>query len=156
MDLRSISSQRADSDVLPHRQTHVVWPDFFAWSVAVQSFDREQGKYYKYSKGLALWVAKAPGNRAPFVKTAASHIPYPAAWSGGWVCNCRANRDGRCADNHSKDNRQSVIAKGKASTLLEAKRAAEKSAKEKLGAKSTHHVQCRCTGPKGERFIPHG
>lgn len=39
---------------------------------------------------------------------------------------------------------------------MEAKKMAEKDAKEKLCAKSTHHVQCRCTGPKGERIIPHG
>lgn len=33
---------------------------------------------------------------------------------------------------------------------------AEKDAKDKLGAKSTHHIQCRCTSPTGEGIIPHG
>ena len=151
MALRSDDSRRLDG-----RRVLVAWPVFFEPSVAVLSFDKERGKHYNYSGDMALWVAKAYDIQSSSVKTAASHIPYPAPWSGGWVCNCRANRDGRCLDNHSIGNKQSVIAKGKAKTLLEAKRSAEKSAKEKLGAKSTHHVQCRCTGPKGERVIPHG
>lgn len=45
---------------------------------------------------------------------------------------------------------------GEGLTLSDAKRAAEKDAKERLGAKSTHHIQCRCIGPNGDRIIPHG
>lgn len=45
-------------------------------------------------------------------------------------------------------------ADGEGDTLLEAKRAAEKAAKDKLGAKSTHHPTCRCRDPKGDTIIP--
>ncbi|MES2160572.1 MAG: hypothetical protein V4476_05405 [Pseudomonadota bacterium] len=153
---------RSDYSQWPHGRIPLrgimasAWPISFDRRNFIAAFDKEQRKHYNYSEVLALWVTKTHKNQSSFVPTAASHIPYPASWSGGWVCNCRANRDGRCLDNYSIDNKQSAMAKGKAKTLSEAKKSAEKSAKEKLGAKSTHHVQCRCTGPKGERVIPHG
>jgi type VI secretion system secreted protein VgrG len=83
-------------------------------------------------------------------------VPYPDRKRGKYACVCRANRDGSCADNHSNDGQQSALGYGVGSTLSEAKKAAEKDAKAKLGAKSTHHVQCRCTAPNGDKVIPHG
>lgn len=76
-------------------------------------------------------------------------------WVALVVCFC-ANRDGRSLDNCSNGDQQSALGYGRGATLSEAKRMAEKNAKDNLGAKSTHHVQCRCTGPKGDRIIPHG
>jgi hypothetical protein len=83
-------------------------------------------------------------------------VPYPERKRGKYTCICRANKDGRSADNCSTDNKDFAMGYGEGSTMNEAKRAAEKDAKEKLGAKSTHHIQCRCTSPKGEPVIPHG
>ncbi|WP_244150004.1 RHS repeat-associated core domain-containing protein [Xanthomonas sacchari] len=83
-------------------------------------------------------------------------VPYPDRFRGGFSCICRANRDGRSPDNCSNGDQQSALGYGRGATLSEAKRMAEKNAKDNLGAKSTHHVQCRCTGPKGDRIIPHG
>lgn len=83
-------------------------------------------------------------------------VPYPERRRGKYTCICRANRDGRSADNCSIDDQQFAFGYGEGDTVSEAKRAAEKDAKEKLGAKSTHHPQCRCTSPTGDRIIPHG
>ncbi|UYB53449.1 DUF6531 domain-containing protein [Xanthomonas sp. AM6] len=94
-------------------------------------------------------IADIPASRAV-------PVPYPDRFRGGFSCICRANRDGRSADNCSNDNQQSAMGYGQGATLSEAKKMAEKNAKDNLGAKSTHHVQCRCTGPKGDRIIPHG
>lgn len=75
-------------------------------------------------------------------------------WNLKYACNCRANRDDRCPD--SKNNQESAEGYGEGPTLIDAKRAAEKNAKDNLGAKATHHPQCRCTGPNGDKMIPHG
>jgi RHS repeat-associated protein len=89
-------------------------------------------------------------------RSRARPVPYPDRKKGQWTCICRANKDGRCPDNYSNNNRESAMGTGTGRTMSEAKKAAEKAAKDNLGAKSTHHVQCRCTGPSGERTIPHG
>ena len=89
-------------------------------------------------------------------RNAATPVPYPYIKRGKYTCICRANRDGRCPDNSSKDNQESALGYGEGNTLMEAKKAAEKAAKDNLGAKSTHHIQCRCTDPKGQQVIPHG
>jgi hypothetical protein len=81
-------------------------------------------------------------------------VTYPLHRAGQWGCNCRANKDGRCHDNHSNGGVESATGTGYGNTITDAKRSAEKSAKDNLGAKSTHHIQCRCISPKGERFIP--
>jgi RHS repeat-associated protein len=81
-------------------------------------------------------------------------VPYPDRKRGRYTCICRANKDGRSPDNCSTDSQEFAMGYGEGSTLTEAKRAAEKDAKEKLGAKSTHHVQCRCRDPKGDPIIP--
>jgi RHS repeat-associated protein len=83
-------------------------------------------------------------------------VPYPDRRRGKYTCICRANKDGRSPDNCSNGNQEFAMGYGEGATLREAKRAAEKDAKEKLGAKSTHHPQCRCTSPNGDRVIPHG
>ena len=88
--------------------------------------------------------------------SASSSVPWPDRKKNFYVCFCRANRDGRSADNCSIDDQQSAIGYGYGFTMNEAKRMAEKDAKEKLGAKSTHHIQCRCRAPNGDRVIPHG
>ena len=81
-------------------------------------------------------------------------VPWPERKRGKYTCICRANKDGRSPDNCSNDNLEFAMGYGIGDTLSEAKRAAEKDAKEKLGAKSTHHVQCRCRAPNGDQIIP--
>ena len=81
-------------------------------------------------------------------------VQYPERKRGKFTCICRANKDGRSPDNCSIDGQNFAMGYGEGATLTEAKRAAEKSAKEKLGARSTHHVQCRCRDPKGDPIIP--
>jgi RHS repeat-associated protein len=83
-------------------------------------------------------------------------VPYPDRRKGKYTCICRANRDGRCPDNVTNDNKDVAFGYGEGEDLQSAKRAAEKQAKDILGAKSTHHVQCRCRDPKGVPIIPHG
>lgn len=101
--------------------------------------------------GGALAVSTVSGDTAK-----SQAVPQPEKVRGKYTCICRANRDGRCPDNHSNNEQQSALGYGVGSTVGEAKKAAEKDAKGKLGAKSTHHVQCRCTAPNGDRIIPHG
>ncbi len=83
-------------------------------------------------------------------------VPYPERQKGYYTCICRANRDGRSEDNCSNEDQEHALGYGFGPTLIDAKRMAEKDAKQKLGARSTHHVQCRCRSPKGDKIIPHG
>ncbi|WP_299947445.1 RHS repeat-associated core domain-containing protein [uncultured Microbulbifer sp.] len=83
-------------------------------------------------------------------------VPYPPKQRGKYTCICRVQKDGRSSDNCSNDNKDFGYGYGVADDLRTAKRQAEKMAKETLGAKSTHHPQCRCTGPTGNPIIPHG
>lgn len=73
-----------------------------------------------------------------------------------YSCVCRVNKDGRSAGNCSNDDKSFAYGYGVANDLRTAKRAAEKMAKQTLGARSTHHPQCRCTGPTGDPITPHG
>jgi len=128
------------------------WPSvaFFAnqWMERVAFYELVSKAFFDPRERVADWA----------------RIPYsePQAPSGmnvfnayiNYTCICRANKDGRSADNCSKDNKEFAMGYGEGATLMEAKRAAEKDAKEKLGAKSTHHVQCRCRTPTGEQKIP--
>ncbi len=81
-------------------------------------------------------------------------VPYPDRKRGKYTCICRADKNGRSPDNCSIDDKDFAMGYGEGSTPTEAKRAAEKDAKDKLGAKSVHHVQCRCRAPNGDTFIP--
>ncbi|MHC1672848.1 RHS repeat-associated core domain-containing protein [Stenotrophomonas maltophilia] len=83
-------------------------------------------------------------------------VPWPERKRGGYACVCRANRDGRSEGNCSIDDKEFAFGYGFGRSVSEAKRMAEKDAKDNLGAKSTHHVQCRCVSPTGDRIIPHG
>lgn len=83
-------------------------------------------------------------------------VPWPDRKRGGYACVCRANRDGRSEGNCSIDDKEFAFGYGFGRSVSEAKRMAEKDAKDNLGAKSTHHVQCRCVSPTGDRIIPHG
>jgi RHS repeat-associated protein len=83
-------------------------------------------------------------------------VPYPDRKNGMYSCICRANRDGRSPDNCSIDDQQQALGYGVGYSARDAKRAAERDAKQKLGAKATHHIQCRCRDPKGDEVIPHG
>ena len=103
--------------------------------------------------GAIFATASMPGDTSSSEKRT---VPYPDRKRGKYTCICRANKDGRSPDNCSIDNQDSAMGYGEGPTLADAKRAAEKDAKEKLGARSTHHIQCRCTGPNGDRIIPHG
>ncbi|MDH0339878.1 RHS repeat-associated core domain-containing protein, partial [Metapseudomonas otitidis] len=86
-------------------------------------------------------------------KAKATSVPWPERKRGKWVCICRANSDGKSAKN-CPENDQDALGYGEGSTMKEAKNKAEKAAKDKLGAASTHHVQCRCLSPKGDQVIP--
>ena len=83
-------------------------------------------------------------------------VPYPDRKKGYYTCICRANRDGRSEGNCSIDDQEYAFGYGFGPTLIDAKRMAEKDAKQKLGARSTHHIQCRCRSPRGDEIIPHG
>jgi RHS repeat-associated protein len=104
--------------------------------------------------GIGIGVLMSTPGDTPSAKPRT--VPYPERKRGKYSCICRANKDGRSADNCSIEDQDFAMGYGEGSTLSEAKKAAEKNAKEKLGAKSTHHVQCRCTSPNGDRVIPHG
>lgn len=95
------------------------------------------------------WISDAIANTSQ-----SRAVPYPERRRGRYTCICRANKDGRSADNCSNNNQEFAMGYGEGATLTEAKRAAEKDAKDKLGAKSTHHVQCRCRAPNGDQIIP--
>lgn len=102
--------------------------------------------------GATLAVAASiPGDSSAKKERA---VPYPDRKRGKYTCVCRADANGRSPDNCSIDDQDFAMGYGEGSTLTEAKRAAEKDAKDKLGSKSVHHVQCRCTSPKGDRIIP--
>lgn len=81
-------------------------------------------------------------------------VPIPPKNKGRYSCICRVQADGRSDKNCTE--KQFAYGYGEGSTLREAKRAAEKMAKDLLGAVSTHHPQCRCTDPKGQPVRPHG
>lgn len=87
-------------------------------------------------------------------RAAAQPVSYPERSKGQYTCTCRVNKDGRCRDNYSNNNLESAQATASGPTVQAAKKAAEKAAKDILGAKSTHHPTCRCTGPKGDQIIP--
>lgn len=70
------------------------------------------------------------------------------------TCICRAHRDGCIPDNCSND-RIFAYGWGIANNVVDVKRGAEKMVKDLLGAKSTHHIQCRCTDGKGGKVISH-
>lgn len=97
--------------------------------------------------GALLSAASSSGSRS---------VPWPDRRRGLYTCVCRANRDGRSQDNCSNNDQEFAFGYGVGSSVLDAKRMAEKDAKDKLGAKSTHHPQCRCVSPTGDRIIPHG
>jgi len=88
-------------------------------------------------------------------RAAAVPVSYPERSKGKWTCTCRVNKDGRCRDNRSNNNLESAQATASGPTIQAARQAAEKAAKDILGAKSTHHPACKCTGPTGQREIPH-
>jgi RHS repeat-associated protein len=79
-------------------------------------------------------------------------LPWPVKNKGKWTCICRANKNGRstknCADTFSKEF---AFGWGVGPTMLAAYQQAERMAKSLLGAASVHHVQCKCTDPKGRR-----
>lgn len=83
-------------------------------------------------------------------------VSYPPRKRGKYTCICRVQKDGRSPDNCSNNDKDFGYGYGVADDLRTAKRQAEKMAKDTLGAKSTHHPQCRCTGPTGNPIIPHG
>jgi RHS repeat-associated protein len=87
-------------------------------------------------------------------RAAAEPVSFPERSKGQYTCTCRVNKDGRCRDNYSNNNLESAQATASGPTVQAAKKAAEKAAKDILGAKSTHHPTCRCTGPKGDQIIP--
>lgn len=100
---------------------------------------------------VVVAVASIPGDTAP---DQSRTVPYPDRKRGKYTCICRADKNGRSPDNCSIDDKDFSMGYGEGSSILEAKRAAEKDAKDKLGAKSVHHVQCRCRAPNGDTVIP--
>lgn len=81
-------------------------------------------------------------------------VPYPPRKKKMITCICRAHRDGCIPDNCSND-RIFAYGWGIANNVVDVKRGAEKMVKDLLGAKSTHHIQCRCTDGKGGKVISH-
>lgn len=79
-------------------------------------------------------------------------IPWPDRKRGQWSCICRADKAGRRADNCSADDRDTAYGWGVDPLRKVARKKAEDMAKSKLSAQSVHHVSCKCTGPKGERW----
>jgi len=79
-------------------------------------------------------------------------IPWPERTRGQWSCICRADKAGRRADNCSADDRDVAYGWGVDPLRDVARKIAEDMAKSNLSAQSVHHVSCKCTGPKGEKW----
>ncbi|MEW5250748.1 RHS repeat-associated core domain-containing protein [Microbulbifer discodermiae] len=82
-------------------------------------------------------------------------IPWPPKKPGKYSCICRAEKDGRNPDNCSNNDKNFAFGWGVANDPTTARRIAEKMAKDNLGATTTHHPSCKCTGPTGDP-IPRG
>lgn len=79
-------------------------------------------------------------------------IPWPSKKRGKWSCICKAEKAGRRASNCSKNDKDRAYGWGIDNVRSTARKQAENMAVELLGAGSVHHVSCKCTGPKGERW----
>ncbi|NQY59560.1 MAG: RHS repeat-associated core domain-containing protein [Cognatishimia sp.] len=96
----------------------------------------------------------APTEMGDGTSTGATHVPWPQQENKRqWTCTCRANKDGRSTKNCPDGPK---FALGTATHKLRdvARRQASRIALSKLGAVSSHHTQCRCVGPKGQRWAP--
>ena len=77
-------------------------------------------------------------------------IPWPPKKPGKWTCICRADANERSPDLTCEFDKYFAFGWGGA-TMPDAYKKAERMAKATLRASSVHHVQCKCTGPKGEQ-----
>jgi uncharacterized protein RhaS with RHS repeats len=97
----------------------------------------------KAAKKLAEQVAKA-------ARSTSKSVPWPEKNRRNWTCICRAHKDGRSEKNCPTGP---DFGWGSAThpNLSVADKAAREQARKNLGAVSTHHTQCKCTGPNGEQ-----
>ena len=80
-------------------------------------------------------------------------VPWPPKKSGQWSCLARAQDTDRTGQGCNIRPRFAYGA-GVGTSLSEAKEAARNMALGLLGGADTHHIQFRCTGPKGQRWAP--
>ncbi|MBL1437788.1 MAG: RHS repeat protein [Rhodobacteraceae bacterium] len=95
--------------------------------------------------GRAVAAAAASGRNT---------IPWPEKNKRNYSCICRAHRDGRSEQN-CPDGPLYGWGYGISPNLRDAWRIAKDMAHANLAAASSHHTQCKCTGPNGEQ-IPSG
>ena len=82
-------------------------------------------------------------------------VPWPERNRRNWTCICRAFRDGR-SERNCPTLPPYAFGWGTNKDLKIADETARADARARLGAVSTHHTQCKCTGPNGERVSSGG
>jgi hypothetical protein len=86
--------------------------------------------------GIGIGVLMSTPGDTPSAKPRT--VPYPERKRGKYSCICRANKDGRSADNCSIEDQDFAMGYGEGSTLSEAKKAAEKKMQKRSSEPSPH------------------
>ena len=78
-------------------------------------------------------------------------IPWSPKKPGKWTCICRADANERSPDLTCEFIKMFAFGWGVGPSMQDAYQKAERMAKGILRASSVHHVQCKCTGPAGQK-----